>query len=57
MLPEEQQDTLPEPLDEMTGSSNRMEITIREAEAVKISDEEIMAILDYAKRLMKDERA
>lgn len=57
MLPEERQDTLPEPLDEMTGSSNRMEITIREAEAVKISDEEIMAILDYAKRLMKDERA
>lgn len=57
MLPEEEQETLPEPLDEMTGSSNRMEITIREAEAVKISDEEIMAILDYAKRLMKDERA
>ena len=56
MLPEEEQDILQQPLDEMTGSTNKMEITIREVEAVKISDEEIMAILNYAKRLMEDER-
>lgn len=56
MLPEEEQDILQQPTDEMTGSTNKMEITIREVEAVKISDEEIMAILNYAKRLMEDER-
>jgi hypothetical protein len=52
---DQEQDEL-EPLDEMTGSSNRMEITIREVETAKITDEEIMAILNYAKRLMEDER-
>ena len=52
MLPEEEQDILQQPTDEMTGSTNKMEITIREVEAVKISDEEIMAILNYAKRLI-----